>query len=219
MPTPTVENYLKRILMLSMDCKGSEVPMGLIASSLGVTPGTATSMVKNLQKEKWLSYKSRKGVVLTIAGKKMGMRMIRRHRLLETFLVDTLGLDWSEIHDEAEELEHAISEKVLERLDDFLGNPRHDPHGQPIPTSRGVILDSPQKTLLDCSMQKKLRIDSILDQRVDFLKFAKKKGLMPGNMVTVHTREEIADSVELQIEKKSRFSLGFLSAGKILVSD
>jgi hypothetical protein len=68
-------------------------------------------------------------------------------------------------------------------------------------------------------MQKKLRIDSILDQRVDFLKFAKKKGLMPGNMVTVHTREEIADSVELQIEKKSRFSLGFLSAGKILVSD
>jgi DtxR family Mn-dependent transcriptional regulator len=219
MPTPTVENYLKRILMLSMDCKGSEVPMGLIASSLGVTPGTATSMVKNLQKEKWLSYKSRKGVVLTIAGKKMGMRMIRRHRLLETFLVDTLGLDWSEIHDEAEELEHAISEKVLERLDDFLGNPRHDPHGHPIPTSRGVILDSPQKTLLDCSMQKKLRIDSILDQRVDFLKFAKKKGLMPGNMVTVHTREEIADSVELQIEKKSRFALGFLSAGKILVSD
>ena len=60
------------------------------------------------------------------------MRMIRRHRLLETFLVDTLGLDWSEIHDEAEELEHSISEKVLERLDDFLGNPRHDPHGHPI---------------------------------------------------------------------------------------
>lgn len=219
MPTPTVENYLKRILMLSMDCKASEVPMGLIASSLGVTPGTATSMVKNLQKEKWLNYKSRKGVVLTIAGKKMGMRMIRRHRLLETFLVDTLGLDWSEIHDEAEELEHAISEKVLERLDDFLGNPRHDPHGHPIPTNRGVILDSPQKTLLDCSLQKKLKIDSILDQSVDFLKFSKKKGLMPGNMVTVHRREKIADSVELQIEKKSRFSLGFLSAGKILVSD
>ncbi len=193
--------------------------MGLIASSLGVTPGTATSMVKNLQKEKWLNYKSRKGVVLTIAGKKMGMRMIRRHRLLETFLVDTLGLDWSEIHDEAEELEHAISEKVLERLDDFLGNPRHDPHGHPIPTNRGVILDSPQKTLLDCSLQKKLKIDSILDQSVDFLKFSKKKGLMPGNMVTVHRREKIADSVELQIEKKSRFSLGFLSAGKILVSD
>ena len=219
MPTPTVENYLKRILMLSMKCKGSEVPMGLIASSLGVTPGTATSMVKNLQKEKWLNYKSRKGVILTNSGKKIGMRMIRRHRLLETFLVDTLGLDWSEIHDEAEELEHSISEKVLERLDDFLGNPRHDPHGHPIPTKSGAIRRSPHKTLLDCVIGKKVKIESILDQSVEFLNFAKKKKLMPGKMIIVHNREKIADTVELQIEKNPTFSLGFLSADKILVTD
>lgn len=218
MPSATVENYLKCILMLSMDCDQSEVPMGLIANSLGVTPGTATTMMKNLQREKWLTYKSRKGVTLTSKGRRLGMKMIRRHRLLETFLVDTLGLDWSEIHDEAEELEHAISEKVLERLDLFLGNPQYDPHGHPIPTKGGVIRKLPQKNLLNLALGKKVKIESILDQGSDFLKFAQKKGLMPGKLVEVIQRDEMADSVELQLEKKSKFSLGFKSAEKILVS-
>lgn len=101
MPSPTVENYLKQILMISLERDKREVPMGLISESLKVTPGTATSMVKNLEKEGWLTYKSRKGVKLTASGRKLGMNILRRHRLLETFLVETLGLDWSEIHDEA----------------------------------------------------------------------------------------------------------------------
>lgn len=218
MPSATVENYLKAILKLSMQCDRGEVSMGMIATSLGVTPGTATSMMKNLQKEKWLSYKSRKGVTLTPSGKKIGMIMIRRHRLLETFLVETLGLDWSEIHDEAEELEHAISEKVLEKLDIFLGKPQHDPHGHPIPTKSGVIRRLPQKTLLDSLVGKKMKIESILDQSPAFLTYAKQKGLMPGRMVKLLKREEIADSIELQVEKMSRFSLGYKSAKKILVS-
>jgi len=218
MPSATVENYLKSILKLSMKCDRGEVPMGMIATSLGVTPGTATSMMKNLQKEKWLSYKSRKGVTLTPSGKKIGMRMIRRHRLLETFLVETLGLDWSEIHDEAEELEHAISEKVVERLDIFLGKPQHDPHGHPIPTKGGVIRRLPQKTLLDSSIGKKMKIESILDQSPAFLTFAQKKGLMPGRMVNLLKKEEIADTIELQVEKMPKFALGYKSAEKILVS-
>ena len=218
MPSATVENYLKAILKLSMQCDRGEVPMGMIATSLGVTPGTATSMMKNLQKEKWLSYKSRKGVTLTPSGKKIGMIMIRRHRLLETFLVETLGLDWSEIHDEAEELEHSISEKVLEKLDIFLGKPQHDPHGHPIPTKSGVIRRLPQKTLLDSLVGKKMKIESILDQSPAFLTYAKEKGLMPGRMVKLLKREEIADSIEIQVERMSRFSLGYKSAKKILVS-
>ena len=87
MPSPTVENYLKQILMISLERDKREVPMGLISESLGVTPGTATSMVKNLEKEGWISYKSRKGVKLTGSGRKLGMNILRRHRLLETFLV------------------------------------------------------------------------------------------------------------------------------------
>jgi DtxR family Mn-dependent transcriptional regulator len=219
MPSATVENYLKSILKLSMECERGEVPMGMIATSLGVTPGTATSMMKNLQKEKWLSYKSRKGVRLTPSGKKIGMIMIRRHRLLETFLVETLGLDWSEIHEEAEVLEHAISEKVLERLDIFLGKPRHDPHGHPIPTKNGIIRRLPKKTLLDSLVGTKMKIESILDQSPEFLTFAQAKGLMPGRMVTLVKNEKVADTIELPVEKMPKFSLGYKTAQKILVSD
>ncbi len=219
MPSATVENYLKSILKLSMECERGEVPMGMIATSLGVTPGTATSMMKNLQKEKWLYYKSRKGVRLTPSGKKIGMIMIRRHRLLETFLVETLGLDWSEIHDEAEVLEHAISEKVLERLDIFLGKPRHDPHGHPIPTKNGIIRRLPKKTLLDSLVGTKMKIESILDQSPEFLNFAQAKGLMPGRMVTLVKNEKVADTIELQVEKMPKFSLGYKTAQKILVSN
>ena len=218
MPSSTVENYLKSILMISINKNCVEVPMGMIAESLKVTPGTATSMVKNLQKEKWLNYKARKGVTLTASGKKIGMRMIRRHRLIETFLVETLGLDWSEIHEEAEELEHSISDKVLEKLDVFLGNPQFDPHGHPIPSKSGVIRRLSQKSLLDCKVGKKMKIESILDQRSEFLNFAKNKSLMPGNIIKILKYQKIADTVEVQVEKNTKFSLGFNSADKIMVS-
>ena len=150
MPSSTVENYLKQILVESIQAESSEVAMGKVAECLQVTPGTATTMMKSLEKKGWLKYRPRKGVMLTSAGRKVGMNMLRRHRLLETFLVETLGLDWGEIHDEAEELEHAISEKVLEKLDEFLGRPSHDPHGDPIPTKRGTMPKASNRSLLDC---------------------------------------------------------------------
>ena len=218
MPSPTVENYLKQILSISLERDKREVPMGLISEALRVTPGTATSMVKNLEKEGWLSYKSRKGVKLTGSGRKLGMNILRRHRLLETFLVETLGLDWSEIHDEAEELEHAISEKVLERLDDFLGRPRHDPHGHPIPTKGGIIQRHKNRSLLDCKEGMTVTIDSIDDQEKNFLKFARTKHLVPGSNIKILSREEVANAMELKIGKRNPFSIGFQAAQKILVS-
>ncbi len=218
MPSPTVENYLKQILMISLERDKREVPMGSISESLGVTPGTATSMVKNLEKEGWLSYQSRKGVKLTSSGRKLGLNILRRHRLLETFLVETLGLDWSEIHDEAEELEHAISEKVLERLDEFLGKPRHDPHGHPIPTKGGIIQRHKNRSLLDCREGMTVTIDSIDDQEKFFLKFARSKHLVPGSKIRILSREEVANAMELKIGKRIPFSIGFQAAQKILVS-
>tara|TARA_Y100000588_G_C14138050_1_gene874747 strand:- start:281 stop:940 length:660 start_codon:yes stop_codon:yes gene_type:complete len=218
MPSPTVENYLKQILMISLERDKREVPMGMISESLKVTPGTATSMVKNLEKEGWLTYKSRKGVKLTASGRKLGMNILRRHRLLETFLVETLGLDWSEIHDEAEELEHAISEKVLERLDEFLGKPRHDPHGHPIPTKGGIIQRHKNRSLLECKEGMTVTIDSIDDQEKNFLKFARSKHLVPGSKITILSREEVANAMELKIGRRNPFSIGFQAAQKILVS-
>ena len=218
MPSPTVENYLKQILMISLERDKREVPMGMISESLKVTPGTATSMVKNLEKEGWLTYKSRKGVKLTASGRKLGMNILRRHRLLETFLVETLGLDWSEIHDEAEELEHAISEKVLERLDEFLGKPRHDPHGHPIPTKGGIIQRHKNRSLIECKEGMTVTIDSIDDQEKNFLKFARSKHLVPGSKITILSREEVANAMELKIGRRNPFSIGFQAAQKILVS-
>ena len=204
--------------MISLDRDKREVPMGLISESLRVTPGTATSMVKNLEKEGWLTYKSRKGVKLTGSGRKLGMNILRRHRLLETFLVETLGLDWSEIHDEAEELEHAISEKVLERLDEFLGKPRHDPHGHPIPTKGGISQRHKNRSLLDCREGMAGTIESIDDQEKNFLKFARSKHLVPGSKITILSREEVANAMELKIGKRNPFSIGFQAAQKILAS-
>ena len=218
MPSPTVENYLKQILMISLERDKREVPMGMISESLKVTPGTATSMVKNLEKEGWLTYKSRKGVKLTTSGRKLGMNILRRHRLLETFLVETLGLDWSEIHDEAEELEHAISEKVLEQLDEFLGKPRHDPHGHPIPTKGGIIQRHKNRSLLECKEGMTVTIESIDDQEKNFLKFARSKHLVPGSKITILSREEVANAMELKIGRRNPFSIGFQAAQKILVS-
>ena len=217
MPTSTVENYLKQILIVSLETKCPEVPMGKVAQGLSVTPGTATTMIKNLAENGWLQYYPRRGVRLTRKGKALAMNMLRRHRLLETFLVETLGLDWSEIHQEAEELEHAISEKVLEKLDEFLGRPRQDPHGHPIPTRGGVIRRSSTQSLLSCKAGSKVTIESITDQESDFLKFARKKKLFPGQVVSVLSHEKLADAITLQVGGAAPFSLGSRSSEKILV--
>jgi len=218
MPSPTVENYLKQILVKSMHSDGHEVSMGRVAECLGVTAGTATTMVKGMQRKGLVEYRPRKGVQLTAAGHKVGMSILRRHRLLETFLVETLSLDWGEIHDEAEELEHAISEKVLEKLDQFLGRPTHDPHGDPIPTRSGTMPKASSRTLLDCVDGDQVRIESIQDQGKEFLQFARKHKLVPGRKIEIIRHDRIADSMELKIQEKTApISIGSKTAEKIVI--
>jgi len=217
MPSPTVENYLKQILVESLHSDGGEVTMGRVAECLGVTAGTSTTMVKSMQGKGLVQYRPRKGVQLTAAGRKVGMSMLRRHRLLETFLVETLGLDWGEIHDEAEELEHAISEKVLEKLDQFLGRPTHDPHGDPIPTRSGSMPKASSRTLLDCTDGDQVRIESIQDQGKEFLQFARKHRLVPGRKIEILRHDRIADSLELKVQGKSPISIGSKTAEKIVI--
>ena len=169
MPTATVENYVKKILVLSLETKEDEVGMGEIARGLQVAPGTATSMIKTLEREKLVGYKARQGVTLTAKGRRLGMGMLRRHRIVETFLVETLGLDWTEIHQEAEELEHAISDKVLERIDQLLGRPRADPHGDPNPSAMGLFTEVVQQSLGRCAIGESVRVSRVLDQDPQFL--------------------------------------------------
>src|SRR5215471_11725921 len=134
MASSTVENYLKQLYLEQQVTNNRLVSMGRLAALLNVVPGTATSMIKTLADSGLVSYEPRSGVRLTTGGEQLALHVLRRHRLVELFLVKVLGLDWSEVHAEAEELEHAISDKVLEKIDGLLGHPSADPHGDPIPT-------------------------------------------------------------------------------------
>ena len=217
MASSTVENYLKEILVVTIEDEITKVSMGQVARVLDVTPGTATAMAKNLERDGWVTYYPRVGVSLTRKGRKLAMSMLRRHRLLETCLVETLGLDWEEIHAEAEELEHAISEKVLEKLDEFLGRPRFDLHGDPIPSKGGVIQRIASKPLAEFSVNQQVRIESIIDQDKKFLKFARKAKLVPGEVFKITGKEDCADSITLKNIKGNFLNLGFRSAEKVLV--
>src|SRR5687767_11670932 len=163
-PSSTVENYLKQLYLEQQANPEQLVSMGKLASAMGVVPGTATSMVKALADSGLVTYEPREGVRLTSGGEQLALHVLRRHRLVELFLVKVLGLDWSEVHDEAEELEHAISEKVLERMDNLLGRPTADPHGDPIPTAKGKVSEGRYPSLADCPVGRPLRVVRILDQ-------------------------------------------------------
>ena len=133
MPTSTVENYLKAILVRSAD-KDAVVATGTLAEALGVTPGTITTMVKSIAAQGLSSTSRAEGVRLTPEGRALALAVLRKHRLVEAFLVRVLKMDWKEVHEEAEALEHAISDRVLLRIDAILGHPETDPHGDPIPS-------------------------------------------------------------------------------------
>src|SRR3954469_24280150 len=170
MPSSTVENYLKQIYLEQQGQQAGElVAMGRLATAMSVTPGTATTMIKALAEANLVTYEPRTGVRLTKPGEQLALHVLRRHRLLELFLVKVLGLDWSEVHDEAEHLEHAISEKVIERIDALLGHPSTDPHGDPIPTSKGKVSSQKLQNLAECPLNANVRIARIMDQEPAFL--------------------------------------------------
>ncbi|MGA3066992.1 MAG: metal-dependent transcriptional regulator [Tepidisphaeraceae bacterium] len=217
MPTSTVENYLKQVYLQQRGGDGEMVPMGRLASVMGVVPGTATSMVKALADSGLVQYEPRGGVRLTHSGEQLALHVLRRHRLVELFLVRVLGLDWSVVHEEADTLEHAISDRVLERIDALLGHPTTDPHGDPIPTSKGQLHEPRRMSLADCPLREPQEVARILDQDPHFLKFLERHGLIPGASITVAKREPEAEAVKLRIPRRDEISLGIAAAAKILV--
>ena len=217
MATSTVENYLKQILLLSEGADGL-VSMGALAAALAVVPGTATTMVKSLASDGLVDHHLRHGVQLTAAGRRVALGVLRRHRLIETFLVDVLKMDWSEIHAEAEQLEHAISDAVLDRLDALLGHPATDPHGDPIPTRQGKLDSQVYATLATCAVAKPLRLVRLTEQSGEFLQFAEQNGLRPGTRVRVVSRNLAAGLVTLKKSAGRPLTLSVAAAGNILVA-
>src|SRR5438309_5829771 len=171
MPSSTVEDYLKQIYLQQQADPDQPVATGRLAEVMGVVPGTVTSMIKALADSGLVAYEPRGGTRLTRGGEQLALHVLRRHRLVELFLVKVLGLDWSEVHDEADNLEHAISEKVLQRIDEYLGHPSADPHGDPIPTAKGklTVADPQLDSLADCSLHRSVRVARVVDQESAFL--------------------------------------------------
>ena len=218
MATSTVENYLKELFAeQEREGQGNMVPMGRLAAAMGVVPGTATAMVKALAESDLVEYEPRGGVRLTASGERLALHVLRRHRLLELFLVKVLGMDWSVVHDEAETLEHAVSDQVLERIDALLGHPTIDPHGDAIPTPKGHLHEPRRMSLADCPTGVPQRIVRVLDEGKEFLQFIERTGLMPGSVVTVETREPAAETVRIRIGHRNEIALGLAAAGKVLV--
>lgn len=217
MPSSTVENYIKQIFLQQQEGTQERVPMGVIAGKLGVVPGTATTMIKALADANLLDYEPRVGVRLTDGGRKLALGILRRHRLIELFLHRVLDMDWSEVHEEAEELEHAISERVLSRIDRMLGHPEFDPHGDPIPTAAGDYSQRTLPTLVDCETDREWRIARLTNQQAEFLQFAESNGLTPGAGVTVTSREPASQSVSLQLADGRELTLGLPVAETVRV--
>jgi DtxR family transcriptional regulator, Mn-dependent transcriptional regulator len=221
LPSSTVENYLKAIYhgqaLLAADAR--LVPMGQVASALNVTPGTATTMVKALAESGLAEYEPYSGVRLTAAGEKLAVLVLRRHRLVELFLVQVMGMSWDEVHEEAEQLEHVVSDRLIERIDQMLGRPTHDPHGDPIPTAEGTITPRHLDNLLTCPLGKPLRVMRVTDQDPAFLRFIESNGLKPGQAIEVESRDAAADSVRLHLAAGSRMTIGARAASKVLVDD
>lgn len=217
MPSITVENYLKQLYLEQQNAPQELVPMGKLASAMGVVPGTATSMVKALADSGLVSYEPRFGAKLTKGGEQLALHVLRRHRLVELFLVKVLGLDWSEVHVEAEELEHAISQKVLDKIDKLLGHPSVDPHGDPIPSAKGKMSEERLAALPDVQPGSKVRIARITNQDAPFLQFLDRSGLRPGATLLVNGRDEQADAISVKVDARSPITLGTTAAQKILV--
>jgi DtxR family Mn-dependent transcriptional regulator len=218
MPTSTVEDYLKCILLAEQDVPAVRVSTGRIAVALGVAPATVTSMLKTLAASGLVSYEPYSGASLTDAGKELALHVLRRHRLVELFLVRVMGMDWSEVHAEAELLEHSVSETLIQKMDEMLDFPEVDPHGDPIPTARGEVQQSAAVSLLQCELGVPMKVVRVGDQNMEFLQLVEREGLKPGRQLRVTQRNEAAESVQLDRRDREPLSLGFGAASKILVS-
>ncbi|MFN2448041.1 MAG: metal-dependent transcriptional regulator [Vicinamibacterales bacterium] len=218
-PSSTVENYLKAIYL------GGEgqlevqrlMPMGQLSAALGVAPGTATTMVKALAESGLVEYEPYNGVRLSAAGEKLAALVLRRHRLVELFLVRVMGMPWDEVHDEAEQLEHAVSDRLIERIDQMLGHPEVDPHGDPIPDPDGQLRRREFDTLLTCPLNTPVRVTRVTDQDAAFLRFLESHHLKPGETTEVEARDQVADSVRLRGHDDQRITIGMRAASKLLV--
>ena len=194
----SVEDYLKAIYGLSES--GDAASTSAIAVALDVQPASVTGMVKRLAESGLLEHVPYKGVRLTEQGTRDALRVLRRHRILETYLCERLAYAWDDVHEEAERLEHAASDALIEKMAAALGFPRHDPHGAPIPTRAGHIEQADRATLADARPGERVRIRAVRDEDSADLRSMAAEGLVPGARVRITDGQSVDGAVEISLE-------------------
>src|SRR4030095_5343353 len=213
----TEENYLKAIYKLQ-EQNGNSVANSDLAKALEVHSASVTDMLKKMSKKKLINYEKSKGFKLTEKGKQIALNIIRKHRLWEVFLLEKLGFGWDEVHEIAEQLEHIQSESLIDRLDQYLGHPKSDPHGDPIPNANGVFAKSKSILLSESKEGTQSRFVGVIDHSPSFLTYLDKIGLSLGDALTVKLIEEFDNSFTLQLKGKKEVIVSAKVANSLLVS-
>ncbi|MDF7800095.1 metal-dependent transcriptional regulator [Pontiellaceae bacterium B1224] len=219
MNSRTTENYLKAVYRHSRANSSGNVSLGIIAGDLGVTPGTVTQMMKHLSGRDLVVYESRRGAALTDSGERAALDIIRRHRLIELFLVEVMGLDWADVHDEAEELEHVVSDRLIARMDEMLGHPARDPHGAPIPSASGVLKSGQTRRLAECETGT-YRLIQVTKETSGFLEWLSEYKFFPGSIFDLHHIDSMGGTLSLGLSgQNKKIVMSIEAAGSLLVEE
>ncbi len=193
-----VEDYLKAIY--DLERVGEPATTNDIALQLRVSAASVSGMVRRLADQGLITHEPYRGVRLTLDGRHAALRTLRRHRILECYLTAVLGLPWDRVHEEAERLEHAASEELIERMADALGNPLHDPHGAPIPTRDGRVEESTLRSLAEMGQGDRVRVSRMQDEDAERLRYLAELGIRPGALVRVLDRAPFEGPITLWVD-------------------
>jgi DtxR family Mn-dependent transcriptional regulator len=212
--TAPVEDYLKAIYELERS--GSAAGTNELAARLGIAPPSVSGMVRRLAEQGLITHERYKGVRLTDSGRRAALRTIRRHRVIETYLAQALGLPWDRVHDEAERLEHACSDDLVDRMAEAVGEPRHDPHGDPIPTREGHVEERKLATIADLRVGDVAAVRRVSDRSGERLRYLAELGIVPGANVEMVERAPFDGPLTLRVNDERRV-IGRSLAGEVLV--
>ena len=216
MYTESIEDYLKAIYEIQRE-KG-KVSTNAVSEKLRVAPASVSSMIKKLSEKKLLTHKRYQGVKLTQAGQKIALEVIRHHRLIELYLAEALGVPWDQVHEEAEKWEHVLSEDLEDRMDAALGHPTRDPHGSPIPSRDGTIIELDSVPLTDMRPGQYGVVAEVSDHDPKLLRYVGKMGLYPKAKIKVVSVEPFSGPITLKVGDASHV-LGAEAAQHIFITD
>lgn len=198
------ENYIKALVHLTLEKGQSETGTNELAAALEVKPAAVSLMLKKLRDKHLVDYKKYGGIRLTSTGKKLAIEVIRKHRLWETFLCEKLDFSWSEVHTVAEQLEHIQSKKLIDELDKYLGFPKLDPHGEPIPSAKGDWDVRPKITLSQAELKKSYVVLGVKDDSSEFLEYVDKMECKIGTVIKVVSVQAFDESLEVIMGNKKK---------------